>query len=401
MICYRTPAWYLLATLALMPAAASAQQKAPKEAVQKTEAKQEPSRPEVFVSEKTKIRADTVVGGLTNPWALAFLPEGRLLVTERPGRMSVFGGDGKLVGAVEGVPEVAAVGQGGLLDVVPAPDFERSKRIYFTFAEPRADKRNGTAVASARLMDESKKPRLEDLKIIFRQEPAYGGGFHFGSRIAIARDGNLFITLGERNQKTPAQDLSEHLGKVIRIAPDGRVPNDNPYVGKSSARPEIWSYGHRNPQSAAIHPVSGKLWIAEHGARGGDEINIPEAGKNYGWPVITYGTDYSGIRIGEGTSKPGMEQPVHYWDPSMAPSGMAFYTGNAFPAWKGNLFVGALAQQYLSRLELSGEKIVREERLLTGLRARIRDVRQAPDGALWIAIDSRTDGKIIRLSPAK
>lgn len=357
-------------------------------------------KPEITSSQKEKFRTEIIVRGLTNPWALAFLPEGRLLVTERPGKMSVYGADGKLVGAVSGVPEVAAVGQGGLLDVVLAPDFEKTRRIYFSFAEPRADKKNGTAVASATLMDEKTKPRLSDVKIIFRQEPAYGGGFHFGSRIAIARDGNLFVTLGERNQKSPAQDLNEHLGKVVRISPDGSVPKDNPFIGKSGARPEIWSYGHRNPQAAAINPQSGKLWVVEHGARGGDEINVPEAGKNYGWPIITYGRDYSGLRIGEGTEKPGLEQPIHYWDPSIAPSGMAFYTGDAFPGWKGSLFVGALVLQHLNRLELDGEKIVREERLLENMRERIRDVRQAPDGSLWLVTDSR-DGKVIKLSPAK
>ncbi len=351
-------------------------------------------------SQKAKFRADVIVKGLANPWALAFLPEGRLLVTERPGKMSVYGADGKLIGVVSGVPEVAAVGQGGLLDVVLATDFGKSKRIYFTFAEPRADRKNGTAVASATLADEKTKPRLTDVKIIFRQEPSYGGGFHFGSRIAIARDGNLFVTLGERNQKSPAQDLNEHLGKVVRIAPDGSVPKDNPFVGKPNAKPEIWSYGHRNPQSAAINPQNGKLWVVEHGARGGDEINVPEAGKNYGWPVITYGRDYSYLKIGEGTHKEGMEQPIHYWDPSIAPSGMAFYTGDAFPGWKGSLFVGALALQHLNRLELNGEKIVSEERLLADFGERIRDVRQAPDGTLWLVTDSR-DGKIIRLSPAK
>ncbi len=355
---------------------------------------------EVIASGKAKFRADVIVRGLSNPWALAFLPEGRLLVTERNGKMSVFGADGKPIGAVSGVPEVAAAGQGGLLDVVLAPDYAKSQRIYFTYAEPRNDRKNGTAVASAKLVDEKSKPRLDDLRIIFRQEPSYGGGFHFGSRIAIARDGNLFVTLGERNQKTPAQDLSEHLGKVVRIAPDGSVPKDNPFIGKANAKPEIWSYGHRNPQSAAINPASGKLWIVEHGARGGDEINVPEAGKNYGWPVITYGRDYSGIRIGEGTAKEGMEQPIHYWDPSIAPSGMAFYTGDAFPGWKGNLFVGALVLQHLNRLELNGDKIVGEERLLIDMRERIRDVRQAPDGTLWLVTDSR-DGKIIKLSPAK
>ena len=352
---------------------------------------------DVMSSEKTKFKVETMAAGLENPWAIAFLPDGRKLITERPGKLRLLEKDGKL-SEVPGVPEVAAVGQGGFLDVALAPDFEKSRRIYFTFAEPRGIV-NGTAVAHARLAGEGGKSKLEDVTVIFRMEPGRGGGFHFGSRLAFAPDGNLFVTLGERNAMQPAQDLTGHLGKVVRIAPDGSVPKDNPFVKREDVRPEIWSYGHRNPQGAAIHPVSGKLWINEHGARGGDEINIPEAGKNYGWPVISYGRHYSGAKIGEGTHKEGMEQPIHYWDPSIGPSGMAFYTGDAFPAWKGNLFIGAMPLRHLQRLELDGEKVVQEERLLIGLGERIRDVRQAPDGTIWVLTDGRS-GRALRLSPA-
>ena len=352
----------------------------------------------VIRSAKASFRIETVATGLEHPWALAFLPDGRLLVTERPGRMRILARDGKLSEPIAGVPEVAAVGQGGLLDVALAPDFAQSRIIYFTFAEPRGAQ-NGTSVGRARLVEEGGKARLENFTVIFRQEPAVGGGFHFGSRLAFARDGNLFVTLGERFRRDAAQDLSVHLGKVIRIRPDGSVPPDNPFVNREGARPEIWSYGHRNPQAAAIHPVSGKLWTVEHGARGGDEINIPQPGKNYGWPVITFGRDYSGAKIGVGTHKEGMEQPIHYWDPSIAPSGMTFYAGDAFPGWRGNLFVGSLVLQHLNRLELDGEKIVNEERLLTDLRERIRDVRMAPDGTLYLLTDAR-DGKVLRLVPA-
>ena len=348
-------------------------------------------------SQKAKFRVETMASALQNPWAIAFLPDGRKLITERPGRLRLLDRDGKL-SEVAGVPDVLAAGQGGLLDVVLAPDFEKSRRIYFTFAEPRGAV-NGTAVAHARLTDGGGNAKLEDVKVIFRMEPARGGGFHFGSRLAFAPDGNLFVTLGERNAMQPSQDLSGHLGKVVRIGPDGAVPKDNPFVNKEGVRPEIWSYGHRNPQGAAIHPTSGKLWINEHGARGGDEINIPQAGRNYGWPVISYGRHYSGAKIGEGSRKEGMEQPIHHWDPSIAPSGMAFYTGDAFPAWRGNVFVGALALQHLQRLELDGEKVVKEERLLADLGERIRDVRQAPDGTLWVLTDGR-NGKALRLSPA-
>lgn len=355
--------------------------------------------PQVMSSAKETFRVETVAVGLEHPWAIAFLPDGKRLVTERPGRLRILDRDGRLLDdPVAGVPEVAAVGQGGLLDVVPSPDFASSRRIYFSYAEPRGVV-NGTAVAHARLVETGGSAKLEDVTVIFRQEPGRGGGFHFGSRLAFAPDGNLFVTLGERNAMQPAQDLTGHLGKVVRIAPDGSVPKDNPFVGREDARPEIWSYGHRNPQGAAIHPETGRLWIHEHGARGGDEINIPEAGKNYGWPVIAYGRHYSGAKIGEGTHKEGMEQPIHYWDPSIAPSGMAFYTGDAFPAWRGNLFVGALVLRHLQRLELDGEKVVNEERLLIGYGERIRDVRQAPDGSLWVLTDARS-GRVLRLSPA-
>jgi len=359
---------------------------------------------DVVKSEKADFRVETVASGLEYPWSLTFLPDGRKLVTERPGRLRILDKDGKLSPPVDGVPAVAAVGQGGLFDIVLAPDFKESRVVYFSFAEPRgpagAANPNSTSLASARFLEEEGKAKLADVKVIFRQEPAIEGGMHFGSRIAIARDGTLFLTTGERNLKRPAQDLSNHLGKVIRVGADGAVPPDNPFVGRKDAKPEIWSYGHRNVQAAAIHPVSGKLWIVEHGPKGGDEINVPEKGKNYGWPVIGYGVDYSGAKIHERTHQEGMEQPIYYWVPSIAPSGMAFYTADAFPSWKGNLFVGALALTHLERLELDGEKIVKEERLLANLASRIRDVRQAPDGTLWLLTDAR-DGKVLHIVPAK
>ena len=358
----------------------------------------------VVKSEKESFRVETIATGLQNPWALAFLPDGRMLVTERPGRLRIVGKDGKLSPPVAGLPPIAAVGQGGLLDLMLAPDFSQSHILYFSFAEPRGTpgqvNPNSTSVASARFVEDKGTAKLEDVKVIFRQEPAYPGGFHFGSRIAIARDGTLFITTGERNLKTPSQDLKQDLGKIIRINTDGSIPKDNPFVGRKDARPEIWSYGHRNVQGAAIHPVTGKLWINEHGPKGGDEINIPAKGKNYGWPVIGFGVDYSGAIIHESTSKPGMEQPIYHWTPSIAPSGMAFYTADAFPKWRGSLFNGALALAHLNRVELDGEKVVKEERLLEDLKLRIRDVRQGPDGFLYLLSDAR-DGKLLRLVPAK
>jgi aldose sugar dehydrogenase len=349
---------------------------------------------------KVTVKTETFAKGLVHPWGMAFLPDGRVLVTERPGRMRLIGKDGRPSPPLKGVPPVFASGQGGLLDVVLSPDFASSGLITFSYSEPRGQGSNGTAVARAKLSGDEDAARLDDVKVIFRQEPATSGGLHFGSRLAFARDGNLFVTLGERFQRDKAQDLGTHYGKVVRIRPDGSVPPDNPFVNKAGAKPEIWSYGHRNPQSAAIHPGTGKLWVVEHGARGGDEINIPQPGKNYGWPVITYGRDYSFLKIGEGTAKAGMQQPVYYWDPSIAPSGMAFYTGDLIPEWKGNLFVGALAGQALHRLVLDGEKIVGEERLLGDLGERIRDVRSGPDGALWLLADS-PEGRVLRVTPAK
>jgi glucose/arabinose dehydrogenase len=358
-----------------------------------------PAAAQTVDSAKAKFRVETVASGLENPWSLAFLPDGRKLVTERAGRLRILGRDGKLAKPVAGLPPVAAVGQGGLMDVAIAPDFLTSRVLYFTFTEPRGLLGNGTTLARAKLAEDKDGAKLTELKVIFRQEPAVAGGFHFGSRIAFSRDGTLFVTLGERYRRDGAQDLSTHLGKVVRLKPDGSVPPDNPFVSVSHAKPEIWSYGHRNPQGAAIHPTTGKLWIHEHGPRGGDEINIPEKGKNYGWPVVGYGLEYSGARLHASAEKEGMTPPIHQWTPSIAPSGMLFYAGAAFPAWRGNLFAGALAGKYLARLELDGEKVVGEEKLLTGF-ARIRDVREAPDGTIWLVTDHR-DGKVLRLVPDK
>jgi glucose/arabinose dehydrogenase len=338
---------------------------------------------------KQLFKVETFAKGLVHPWSLAFLPDGRLLVTERPGRLRVVGKDGQLSAPIANVPEVQATGQGGLLDVTLSPDFASSTLVFLSFAEPRGRGLAGTAVARARLVLEGDGGRLDDVKVIFRQEPGTGGGRHFGSRLVFAPDGNLFVTVGERGDQEKAQDLGTHYGKVVRVRPDGSLPPDNPFAGKAGAQPEIWSYGHRNIQSAALNPVTSKLWTIEHAARGGDELNIPLAGKNYGWPVITYGRDYSGAKIGEGTAKAGMEQPVYYWDPSIAPSGMAFYTGELFPEWKGNLFVGALAGAAVHRLVLDGDSVVGEQVLLRNLDERIRDVRAGPDGALWLSRTTR------------
>ena len=348
---------------------------------------------------KTKqgIKVETFAKGLVHPWGMAFLPDGRLLVTERPGRLRIIDKDGRLSPPLQGVPGVYASGQGGLLDVQVGPDFASSRLVYLSYAEPRDGSRNGTAVARAKLVTEGAGGRLEQVQVIFLQEPSYASSGHFGSRIVFTGDGSLFVTLGDRySARDEAQNPANHLGKLVRIMPDGTPYADNPKKG--GWRPEIWSIGHRNVQGAALNPATGKLWTIEHGARGGDEVNIPEAGKNYGWPVITYGRDYSYLKIGEGTQKAGMEQPAYYWDPSIAPSGAAFYTGDRFPEWKGNLFVGALAGQALHRLVLDGEKIVGEEKLLSDLGERIRDVRAGPDGALWLLTDSPV-ARVLRVVP--
>ena len=353
---------------------------------------------QVFKSDLGDIRVDTVVSGLSHPWALAFLPDGRILVTERPGRMRVATHDGKLSPPLEGVPKLLAQNQGGLLDVVLDRDFAQNRTIYFCYSDP-VDGGAQTSLARARL--EPGETQLSNVQRIFRQEGPPSRGLHFGCRIAQARDGNLFLTTGDHfAYRDLAQSLDNHLGKIIRIAPDGSVPKDNPFVGRAGAKPEIWSYGHRNSQGALIHPVTGKLWMHEHGPQGGDEINIPEPGKNYGWPVIGYGVNYGGAKIHESTHKPGMEQPIRQWTPVIAPSGFTIYTGDLFPQWKGNAFIGGLRTQILVRLELDGETVTREERLLRQLGQRIRDVRTGPDGALWLVTDD-SNGKILRLSPAK
>jgi glucose/arabinose dehydrogenase len=298
---------------------------------------------------------------------------------------------------VQGVPEVYETGQGGLLDVALDPRFVENRLVYLSYSEA-AGEVAGTAVARGKLVEDGSGPaRLENVQVIFRQQPKVKGPNHWGSRLVFAPDGTLFVTLGERFQRDRSQNLDEHLGKLVRIDPDGSVPTDNPFAGRDDVRPEIFSLGHRNIQGAALHPQTQQLWIVDHGARGGDEINIPEAGKNYGWPIITFGRDYSGLKIGEGTSKPGLELPIYYWDPSIAPSGMAFYTADRFPAWKGDLFVGALVGKLLARLELDGTRIVHEERLLEHLGERIRDVRQGPDGLLYVLTDS--DGRVLRIEP--
>ena len=319
-----------------------------------------------------------------------------MLVTERPGRLRYVTMKGEVSEPIAGVPAVHAAGQGGLLDVVLDPDFSANSTIYLSYAEAGDGDVNGTAVARAKL-DGS---RLTDLEVIFRQSPKVKSDHHFGSRLVFARDGNLFITLGERNtERQSAQDLGTHLGKIVRITKDGKVPADNPFVGRDGAMPEIWSLGHRNVQGATLDPATGRLWAIDHGPRGGDEINLPEAGRNYGWPIITYGAEYSGPAIGEGTTKAGLEQPLYYWVPSIATSGMTFYTSDVHPEWKGNLFVGALAAKLVARLEIGADgKVKAEERFPVG--ERVRDIRQGPDGALYLVTD-KDAGRLLRLTPAK
>ena len=343
-------------------------------------------------------KAQTVASGLQHPWAVAFLPDGRFLVTERPGRLRVVNADGQVQPAVQGLPEVAAGGQGGLLDVITDSAFASNRTIYFCFSEPGKGTTNSTARARARLSQDAR--RLEDVKVIFSQQPKFSSTAHFGCRIVERPDGTLFLTLGDRfSRRDDAQTLDNHHGKVVRVGKDGAIPKDNPFVGKAGALPEIWSYGHRNSQGATLAP-DGSLWTHEHGAQGGDEINRPEPGKNYGWPQVSFGVNYGGSPIGTGkSSAPGLEPPLHHWTPSIAPSGMAFLTSDRYGAsWKGNLFVGSLKFEYLDRIELKDGKVMAEHKLLEDVGQRIRDVRQGPDGLLYVVTDSPS-GKLIRLLP--
>ena len=348
---------------------------------------------QTYETKHYQLRVVTVAEGLVKPWSLAWLPNGGMLVTERPGRLRFVSVVGSLSPPIQGLPEIFSDGQGGMLDVLVDPDFTENETIYFSFAEP-AVHGAGTAVARARLIGN----QVSDVQILFRQTPKSTSWIHFGSRLALGPDGMLFITIGERGERDRAQDPSVNRGQVIRIHTDGRIPADNPFVGRDGHRPEIWSYGHRNPQGAAIHPETGALWIHEHGARGGDEVNIPKRGGNHGWPVIAYGTHYSGAPIGVGGSMPGMEQPVHYWDPSIAPSGMTFYTGDKFPKWRGDLLVGALKFRMVARLTLNGDQVTGEESIVADIGERIRDVRQGPDGYVYLLTDSDR-GRILRLEP--
>ncbi|WP_428419677.1 PQQ-dependent sugar dehydrogenase [Methylibium sp.] len=349
------------------------------------------------------LRLTPVAAGLQNPWSLAFLPgfeqHGRLLVTERPGRLRVVERDGRLSAPIRGLPPVVARGQGGLLDIALHPGFERNGLVYWSYSEPapQGQRGNSTAVARGRL--DLAALALRDVQVVFRQAPKVESDAHFGSRLVFARDGTLFVTLGDRySRRADAQTLDNHHGKVVRIADDGSVPADNPFVKQAGALPEIWSYGHRNLQGAALHPASGALWVHEHGPQGGDELNIATRGANHGWPVITQGREYgSGLPIGEGTARADVVPALTTWVPSIAPSGMAFVTGERYPAWRGQLLVGALKARLLVRLELDGTRVVREHRHELGLR--VRDVRQGPDGLVYLLSDDDEDGRVWRIEP--
>ncbi|TXH77476.1 MAG: PQQ-dependent sugar dehydrogenase [Lysobacteraceae bacterium] len=352
-----------------------------------------------LASEKARFELMEVVTGLERPWSLAFLPDGAMLVSERPGRLRRIGVDGSVSDPIAGLPAIFVDGQAGLLDIVLSPQFGTDNQVYFSFAEPNfRGNKAGTAVARARLEGDA----LRDVDVIYSQEPKLSSGTHVGSRLVFDDAGHLFVTQGENRVAPTAQELDKLQGKLVRIWPDGRIPEDNPFVKRRGVRPEIWSYGHRNMQGAALHPVTRKLWTSEHGPMGGDELNIPEPGRNYGWPVITHGRDYSGSAVpgSVGKSAAGMEPPHHVWEVSPAVSGMLFYSGKAFPEWEGNLFVGALAGHALIRLELDGDRIVHEERLIADRGLRIRDVREGPDGSIWLLVDE-DEGKLMRLRPAQ
>lgn len=356
------------------------------------------AKPLPAASEKVGFEVVELIAGLEHPWALAFLPDGGMLVTERAGRLRRINADGTVSAPIVGLPGIFVDGQAGLLDVVLSPTFAEDKWVYLSFAEPNLrGNKTGTAVARGRLEGDA----LLDVEVIYRQEPKLSSGTHVGSRLVFDDAGHLFVTQGENRVAEAAQPLDKLQGKMVRIWPDGRIPDDNPFVKREGARPEIWSYGHRNMQGAALHPVTRRLWTSEHGPMGGDELNIPEAGRNYGWPVVTFGKDYSGSPVtgSVGRSAPGMEPPHHVWEVSPALSGMLFYSGKAFPEWKGNLFQGALAKTALIRLELDGDRIVHEERLLTDRAERIRDVREGPDGAIYVLTDEE-NGKLLRIQRA-
>ena len=346
-------------------------------------------------TEEHRVRVVELADGLSSPWALAFLPGGDLLVTERPGRLWRLSPDATERRQIAGLPEVYASGQGGLLDLAVDPDFASNRLIYFSYAAEGPGGAN-TRLARARLGED----RLENVTVLFDAEPNHPGGRHFGGRIVILPDGTLTLTTGDRGQKSPAQDRMDHSGSVIRVTRDGEVPPDNPFVGQDGVRPEIYSYGHRNPQGAALHPETGRLWLHEHGPRGGDEVNRIEAGANYGWPLVSDGVNYSGTPVGTGqSSAPGLTDPLYFWDPSIAPSGMAFYRGDAFPGWQGDLLVGALKFQLLVRLTLEGAKVTGEERFLERTVGRIRDVRVGPDGLVYLLTDAQ-NGRLVRLEPS-
>ena len=353
-----------------------------------------------FETREGDISVTTFAEGLSHPWGMAFLPGGGMLVTERAGRLRHVAEDGTLSEPISGVPEVDARGQGGLLDVALDPDYAENRLVYLSFAEA-GDGGNGTAAARGRLSEDLSA--LEDVEVIFRQEPKVASRAHFGSRLVFDNEGHLFVTMGDRSAaqfRDHAQDLTTHIGTIVRIDPDGSVPDDNPYVGREDALPEIWVHGVRNVQAAALHPETGLLWEIEHGPRGGDELNVIRPGENYGWPVATFGVEYSGGTIGEGiSSADGMVDPIYQWTPVIAPSGMMFYSGEAFPEWQGDLFVGGLASTALVRLELDGESVTREERLLEDLGLRIRDVAEGPDGSIYVATDE-DNGEILRIAPA-
>jgi len=346
-------------------------------------------------SEKHSFRVVTLVEGLQHPWGMAWLPDGRMLVTERAGRLRIVSRDFKLdPKPVEGLPRIVVGGQGGLFDVVLPPDYKQNGWVYISYSGP-GDGGHGTELMRARLEGN----RLADAQVLFRLQPKSGAGHHFGGRIVFDGKGHVFLTLGDRGSQDRAQRLNDHAGSLIRLNEDGSVPKDNPFVGRRDAKPEIYTYGNRNMQGAALHPKTGELWTHEHGPQGGDEVNVMRAGRNYGWPVITHGVSYgSGTKIGEGTRKAGVEHPLHYWVPSIAPSGMAFYEGDRFPNWRGNLLVGSLKDEMLVRLELDGEKVVKEERMLRQGIGRIRDVRVGPDGYVYLLTDERR-GVLARLEP--